>query len=169
MKPIQPHPPAADKGPGYPSLSEAKTGRRGFLQQTLGWAAGAGTVWLLDRVSDPTARARPRPRPQPRLKAKNGWYQATLELPPYLQVPNTSYWVCRVVVQTRSRKLARFLISKAELKPLRKVVLPFVKKLTARDITNRKRLARLRTRLAKTLVKHYQKRTRRRVAAPESA
>ena len=74
MKRITPHT-GNDDNQDYPTWNEAKTGRRGFLQQTLGWAAGAGTVWLLDKVvTDPTAEAGPY-----KLKKKHGWYQVPVK------------------------------------------------------------------------------------------
>lgn len=162
MKRIQPQTTPAADDPGYPTLEEARTGRRGFLQQALGWAAGAGTVWLLDRVvTDPTAEAG-----TARLKSRKGWYQVTVSMPPYPRVFGAGYAVCRIVVQTRSRKFARFLLQKSEATGIRKAALPGLKGLTARDVTERKRLTRLRKQLSAALVKHYKKRTKGRVAPP---
>ena len=161
MKRITPHTDTGEEH-GYPTLNEARTGRRGFLQQTLGWAAGAGTVWLLDKViTDPTAEAG-----TAKLKKKHGWYQITVAMPPYPYVQGANYSVCRIVVQTKSLPFAKFLINKTEQKGIRKAVLPKLKGLTAQDVTDNKRLARLRGRLGKALLKHYKKRTRRRTATP---
>ena len=162
MKRIHPQAGTGEDEHAYPSLEDVQTGRRGFLRQTLGWAAGAGTVWLLDRfVTDSTASAG-----TAKLKAKNGWYQVTVELPPFPQVTGASYAVCRIVVQTRSKAFARFLLQETELKGIRKVALARLKGVTVQDVTNRKKLAQLRSRLATTLLKHYKKRTKRRVARP---
>lgn len=163
MKPIRPNTETPVTEPGYPTLNEARTGRRDFLKTALGLTAGAGAVWLVDRVtggSDASAN------PVPTLKKIGKWYQVTVPMPPYPYVSGAALYVCRIVVQTRSRKFANWLMLKTEQQGIRKAVLPKLKGITGQDVTNTKKLTRLRGRLGTALQKHYKTRTKTRLARP---
>ena len=161
MKPIKPAPETTNDQIDYPTIKEAGPDRRDFLKQVLGWTAGAGAVWLLDStVADSTAHA------GAALKPIKGWYHVKVLVPPYPHVSGSGLAVCSIMVQTRNKAFAQFLIQPLEAKGIRKAILPKLTGLQNRDVTDRKRLAKLRRRVAAALLAHYKKRTRRRAARP---
>jgi len=148
MKPIRPMF-RYDAEAGYPSVADCALSRRSFLA---GAAAALGTALL----PDPEAIARSRSR----------WLRTDIPVNHRLKGCSWRRYVEKLIVQTRSKRLHRFLRQDAQRKAARQAVMAVLQQHSCADTEDRKKLERLERELGRALVRVYRTRTRRTVARP---
>jgi hypothetical protein len=154
MKPIRPVY-REEVTPTYPTIVDLAHSRRGFLKSTVAGAAAVGG-WLLGG-GDSFHEAQARPR----------WRKVNLQLTSRYRFKGCSdRYVDKLVVQTHSRRLERFLRDRREAAGLEHAVLQVLKAHTCDDLQDQKRLARLEGRLAMAIAMRYRSRRRRPVNRP---
>ena len=143
---------------GYPSAFEHEealgASRRDFLRRVATGAALAGGS-LLWPAGDAEAGRR-QPKRHRVMVSLGGGYA----------YPKSDYVAERVLLQTRSGRLARFLSDKRQRRPLVTAFLAVLRKHHCRDLQNRKRLAALERELGRAAAACYQRRTRHRASVP---
>lgn len=151
--------PAYDGERGYPSMADCSLSRRGFLRSVVA-EAGAGAAALAASgvlLPHPGALAAPG---QP-------WLKAVVQLNPPYQLQGHRYRrVDKVVLQTRSSALHRFLTTAAELRSLGTALRVALRGATVADIEDRRRLARLEAKVGDAAAAQYRARTAKRAVPP---
>lgn len=164
--------PVPEHQPAYPSVLEPADhaasppdgDRRGFLgHAALGAAGLAGALLsggLLSSAAQAWARGRRRPRPRPRpLRAKlpyGGSYTFRYG----------NYALLRAMVETHDPRLVAFVRDRRERAALARIVRRVLAAHTCADLLNARRLARLRSAVAKAVRGQYRARTGRRTPLP---
>lgn len=151
MKKIQPIS-TYDSDDSYPSVTGKNPDRRGFFKSALVGSAALGGSLLLGDV----AISRRKPQYHRVNFRLNGHYQ---------------YYPCRLrigsmLVQTKSKRLAKFLGDPKEQARTEKRLSKILRAAGCTDVQNAKKLARLHTKLAGALSTQYRQRTRRKVTRP---
>ena len=135
----------------YPSVADCGLSRRGFLRGAVAGALTLGGALLPDAAA--VARGRRR------------WLRVVIKVHHRFQGCGRRF-VEKVVVQTRSKRLHRFLRDARDEPTIRRALLAVLGRHGCRDIEDRKKLAALEGKLAQALVQVYRRRRRRSVATP---
>jgi len=146
----------------YPAVSEPPS-RREFLGRTLSSALAIGAASLAGGAAalltgEPDAEAgRRRPSRQQQI-----WFRLLRRH----TFSGGRFYVDRLLLQTRSHRLAAFLQDRDERAGIDRVIRAVLTGATSHDLTDRKRLARLNRRVGQAIARRYRARRRRPVAAP---
>jgi hypothetical protein len=131
--------------------------RRGFLRGAAA-AAGAALVGGLQPAERGEAKSRSPRRGKP--------HRVNLPLSKRYTFRYGNYQLQRATAQTHDAQLARFLLDSKERTGIEQTLRSVLDRHTCADVTDAKRLARLRRAVAKALVARYRARTRRRARLP---
>jgi hypothetical protein len=142
-----------DAEPRYPSLIEVDLDRRDFLRGALSGSAAVGILMVTG--SGALAGGR---------RAKT--YRTTVRLSGRYTFRHGNYQLQRVVVQSPSAQLIRFLGDKKEQPGIEKAVRRVCSAHSCVDLLQGKLLARLQRRVAKALATRFRSRQKTRVATP---
>jgi hypothetical protein len=137
---------------GYPSLPGDGLDRRRFLRTALASTAALGGTLLLG--TEAGARKR------------SAYHRATLHLRGYYRYYPCRYRAESLLVQTRSKGLAKLLADVKEQARAEQALAGILRAASCTDVQNQKNLARLHGKLAQALATHYRKRTGRKVGRP---
>ncbi len=130
----------------YPSVIDTALSRRAFLRGGLSTSAAMGGMVLLGGAESIAGGRRPKT------------YRAAVKLTRRYRFRYGNYEIQRIVVQTRSGRLVRFLGDKKESPGIEKAVRKVLDAHSCADLRNGKSLARLQRRIAKALSDRYRRR-----------
>lgn len=141
-----------DSDDGYPAVTTDAPDRRGFLKVALaGTAALGGSVLLGGQAAS---------------RRKSKYHHVTIRLHGHYQYYPCRYRAESLFVQTKSSRFAKFLGDAKEQRRAEQALAKILRAAKCTDVQDAKKLAKMHKKLARALVVHYRKRTRRRVTQP---
>lgn len=168
MKPAPPNTPPDDnvrdaprpvreglEPPGYPSVADES--RRCFLR----WAAAGAATGVVSATGESKAAARAR-RSSPGKPAKPVEKKITVSLPYNFRVGGGTLRAERLVIWTRDKRLARFLVNSAERSGIQQAVGKPLRKAPADTLFDGRKIYKLEQKVARAVARRYRKRTGRR-------
>lgn len=151
MKKIEPVP-NYDSDEGYPSVAEGGLDRRRFLRAALASTAALGGSLLLGGEAASRKRSK--------------YHRVTIRLRSYYRYYPCRYRADSLLVQTKSKRLAKFLADAKEQARAEKALAKILRAAKCTDVQDQKKLAKLHKKLARALATHCRKRTGRKVKQP---
>jgi hypothetical protein len=158
MKPLKPVSQYAEDR--YPSSEGAGFTRRGFVRVVFGGVGAAAVGVAAGAVTGSDEAEARRGRKLPGV-ARRPKLQSVIDLKPDFKLRGCKSAVASVTVRTYDHRLAAFIGDKKEHAGLHQAVVRVLAKHTCKDVTDAKRLSRLRRKLAAVLSERYHKRTKR--------